>query len=188
MLLINYALGNMYIPRYINILFAYVHTMTCRNDILYHRVYIIYKITKLSPRYHTCTHNIYVCMNECIYIYIYDCKYIIELHFCTRNIIRGRSAFLCNVRALQRTVRRRDRLITGGTYAAVCCRDSRPPPLEPPPSPSLIDTRRALILNVLRAAGGGGGGPAKTAYYIDFPTTVAEVRVLAAAATPATRT
>jgi len=33
--------------------------------------------------------------------------------------------------------------------------------------------------------GGGGGGPAKTAYDIDFPRTVAEVRVLAAPATSA---
>lgn len=55
----------------------------------------------------------------------------------------------------------------------------------PPPSPSLlIDTRRAV--NFVRPA---GGGPTKTAYDIDFPTTVAEVRVLGGApATPAAAT
>lgn len=97
-------------------------------------------------------HNIisyFIRSNECTYIYMYLCRYvctfthiymhvnlqIIELHFCARNIITGRSAFLCNAcvcttenGAMGRQTYRKYLPYTR-PYVLIYCRDSRPPPL-----------------------------------------------------------
>lgn len=135
---------------------------------VYTYIIIIYKILRLpTTQLQTCAqyHILYSCMNVYVgmyahthlymYIYIHVNVQLIELHFCARNIITGRSAFLCNAcvcttenGAMGRQTYRKD------LYVLIYCRDSRPPPLWPRPSPSLIDTRRALISYVL-------GGPSK---------------------------